>query len=261
MNQPNLPKILISNDDGIHAPGLTTLIEALRPLGEVIAVAPDGPRSGASSSITSIVPLAIRQVIREQNFSLYRTTGTPTDCIKLALNVLPNDRLPDLVVAGINHGRNEGVCVLYSGTIGAALEATIAGIPSLAVSLNDHSEEANMHYAAGYARAVADWMLHNPTPIHTMLSLNLPLEEPKGMKVCKQAVGKFVNEYHESENGRGGRVYWMTGHQVKTVEDEATDFDFLGEGFATLTPIQIDMTNHSYLNELRGKMEHIKPTF
>lgn len=81
------------------------------------------------------------------------------------------------------------------------------------------------------------------------------------MKVCKQAVGKFVNEYHESENGRGGRVYWMTGHQVKTVEDEATDFDFLGEGFATLTPIQIDMTNHSYLNELRGKMEHIKPTF
>ena len=261
MNQPNLPHILVSNDDGIHAPGLAALIEALSPLGIVTAVAPDGPRSGASSSITSLVPLTIKQVNEGQNFSLYSTTGTPADCIKLALNVLFSEKLPDLVVTGINHGRNDGVCVLYSGTIGAALEATIAGIPALAVSVNDHGEDANMRFAAGYAHAIAEQMLHSHTPLHTMLSLNLPKEEPKGLKVCKQAVGKFVNEYSQSENGRGKKVYWMVGHQVKTVEDEATDLDFLQDGFATLTPIQIDLTNHGYLNELRTNMEHIAPQF
>lgn len=244
-------KILVSNDDGVHAPGITALTNALKPLGEIVVVAPDGPRSGASAQITSQIPLRITKMREEEGCTWYRSTGTPADCVKLALNILYTDQKPDLIVSGINHGRNDGICVIYSGTIGAAMEGCIAGIPALAVSVNDHGENAEMSYAAEYTPKVARWMLKNPIPQHTLLSLNLPKSQPKRIEICPQAVGRFVNEFVESENAKGQKVYWLSGKQVKTNNEPNTDWDLLEAGYATLTPIRIDMTDRSFLEELR----------
>lgn len=245
-----MKRILISNDDGIHANGMACLTSALRSFADVTVVAPDGPRSGSSSAITSQYPLRLVCMHEEEHFHYYRTQGTPADCVKLALNVLFKDKAPDLIVAGINHGRNDGICVLYSGTVGAALEGCIAGIPSLALSLNDHSEEADLTHATGIGVQIVQWMLEHSIPRHTMLSVNIPQGKPQGLKVCRQAVGRFVEEYRPSLNGRGHEVFWMTGHQVKTIEDNETDFDWLEQGYATLTPLQIDLTDYTTLNAL-----------
>ncbi len=245
-------KILISNDDGVHAPGISALANALKPLGEIVVVAPDGPRSGASAQITSQVPLRLTKMKEEVGCTWYRSTGTPADCVKLALNIIYKEEKPDLVVTGINHGRNDGICVIYSGTIGAAMEGCIAGIPSLAVSVNDHGDNAEMSYATAYTPKVARWMLQNPIPKETLLSLNLPKHQPKGLEVCPQAVGRFVNEFVESENAKGQKVYWLSGNQIKTKEEPNTDWDLLETGYATLTPIRIDMTDRSFLEELRN---------
>lgn len=245
------PHILISNDDGIHAPGIAALSTMLRTIGDVTVVAPEGARSGASSQITSSLPLKLTKMEEEEGYRVYRCTGTPADCVKLALNVLfSKECRPDLVVTGINHGRNDGICVVYSGTVGAALEGCIASIPSLAVSVNDHGDDAEMRYAVAYTNSLVRWMLSNKIPTHTMLSLNLPSTAPLGFKVAPQAVGRFRDEFLESTNGSGGRVYWMVGSQVKTEDEPNTDWDLLEEGYATLTPIRIDMTDRNFLPQL-----------
>lgn len=243
--------ILISNDDGIHATGMATLIEILKPLGHITVVAPDGPRSGASSSITSAIPLVATKMKDEPGLTYYRMTATPADCIKYALNLIFVEDKPDLVVTGINHGRNDAICVFYSGTIGAALEACIAGIPALAISLNDHDADADMSYAADFAYPIAKHLLQYKLPKHTMLSLNLPTHKPKGLKVCPQGITHFVDEYTPSDNGRGKTVYWMTGYQQKSNHEEHTDFDNLNEGYATLTPLKLDLTNRELLKEIQ----------
>lgn len=244
------PTILISNDDGLYAKGLEALVAALRPLGNIVVVVPDGPRSGASGSITSTFPLSPKKVYAEEGLEYYKTAGTPVDCVKLALNVLFRERNPQLVVTGINHGRNDAICVIYSGTIGAAQEACIAGLPALAVSLNDFEEDADMTFASDLAYRIAGYMLDYNPPRYTMLSLNVPKGTPRGLKVCPQAITHFVDEYREADNGRGNKVYWMTGYQVKSVDSEGTDFDFLNEGFATLSPLKLDLTDHDYLSTL-----------
>ena len=229
------PHILISNDDGIHAPGIAALSTMLRTIGDVTVVAPEGARSGASSQITSSLPLKLTKMEEEEGYRVYRCTGTPADCVKLALNVLfSKECRPDLVVTGINHGRNDGICVVYSGTVGAALEGCIA----------------EMRYAVAYTESLVRWMLSNKIPTHTMLSLNLPSTTPLGFKVAPQAVGRFRDEFLESTNGSGGRVYWMVGSQVKTEDEPNTDWDLLEEGYATLTPIRIDMTDRDFLPHL-----------
>lgn len=245
------PKILISNDDGIHARGIEALIEALRPLGHITVVAPDAPRSGASSSITSAHPLVAIKMIDEPGLAYYRTAGTPADCVKLALNLLFPQEKPDLVVTGINHGRNDAICVFYSGTIGAALEGCIAGIPSLAVSVNDHGEDAEMKYAAELAQKIAKHILQKGLPKHTMLNLNVPTGQPKGLKVCPQGITHFVEEYTPADNGRGKIVYWMTGYQQQSFPQKDIDFDFLNAGYATLTPLHLDLTDHQFLKEIQ----------
>ncbi len=251
------PKILISNDDGMHAKGIEALIKVLRPLGDVTVAVPDGPRSGASASITSAQPIFPTKMIQEEGYAYYRIPGTPADCVKLALNLFYKEHKPDLVVTGINHGRNDAICVVYSGTIGAAMEACIAGVPALAVSLNDHDEFADMQYAEKLAFDIARHMLQTPPPPYTMLSLNVPKGAPKGLKVCPQAITHFVEEYTATSNGRGKTVYWMTGYMEKSVSATDTDFDFLNDGFATLTPLMLDLTNYQYLDTLKKEVEPI----
>ncbi|GAD08137.1 5'/3'-nucleotidase SurE [Porphyromonas crevioricanis] len=244
-------RILVVNDDGYRAQGIRELSLALRELGEVTILAPDESRSGASGAITSSTPISLKE--RKDwidGVAVYSTSGMPVDCVKLAMNTLFREKKPDLVVSGINHGRNDGICVIYSGTLGAAMEGSIAGVPSLAVSLNDFEAHTDMQYAAEYAVQVARYILGTSLPEHTFLSLNLPKGKPKGLKVCPQTNGRFVKEYNTVTSPKGSTYYWMSGWQESKEPSVMGDVEYLNDGYATLTPIHTNMTKYEYLQTL-----------
>lgn len=243
--------ILISNDDGFRAAGIQELAEAMLPYGDVTIVAPDGPRSGFSGAITTTQPLRLKHRHTTGSLEVYSCEGTPVDCVKLALNTIFADTRPDLVLSGINHGSNEGICVSYSGTLGAAREGCIYGIPSLAVSLDDTAWHPDFTDSIDYTKKVVELMQQTKLPHQTMLSLNVPKDKPKGLKICPMTVGRFVEEFVNSQDGRGKEIHWMTGYQIPTDEADRGDWHYLREGWATLTPLQLDTTNHSYISELR----------
>ena len=244
--------ILISNDDGLRAAGIQELAEAMLPYGDVTIVAPDGPRSGFSGAITTTQPLRLKHRHTTGSLEVYSCEGTPVDCVKLALNTIFADTRPDLVLSGINHGSNEGICVSYSGTLGAAREGCIYGIPSLAVSLDDTAWHPDFTDSIDYTKKVVELMQQTKLPHQTMLSLNVPKDKPKGLKICPMTVGRFVEEFVNSQDGRGKEIHWMTGYQIPTDEADRGDWHYLREGWATLTPLQLDTTNHSYISELRS---------
>ena len=244
--------ILISNDDGFRAAGIQELAEAMLPYGDVTIVAPDGPRSGFSGAITTTQPLRLKHRHTTGSLEVYSCEGTPVDCVKLALNTAFADTRPDLVLSGINHGSNEGICVSYSGTLGAAREGCIYGIPSLAVSLDDTAWHPDFTDSIDYTKKVVELMQQTKLPHQTMLSLNVPKDKPKGLKICPMTVGRFVEEFVNSQDGRGKEIHWMTGYQIPTDEADRGDWHYLREGWATLTPLQLDTTNHSYISELRS---------
>ena len=244
--------ILISNDDGFRAAGIQELAEAMLPYGNVTIVAPDGPRSGFSGAITTTQPLRLKHRHTTGSLEVYSCEGTPVDCVKLALNTIFADTRPDLVLSGINHGSNEGICVSYSGTLGAAREGCIYGIPSLAVSLDDTAWHPDFTDSIDYTKKVVELMQQTKLPHQTMLSLNVPKDKPKGLKICPMTVGRFVEEFVNSQDGRGKEIHWMTGYQIPTDEADRGDWHYLREGWATLTPLQLDTTNHSYISELRS---------
>ena len=244
--------ILISNDDGFRAAGIQELAEAMLPYGDVTIVAPDGPRSGFSGAITTTQPLRLKHRHTTGSLEVYSCEGTPVDCVKLALNTIFADTRPDLVLSGINHGSNEGICVSYSGTLGAAREGCIYGIPSLAVSLDDTAWHPDFTDSIDYTKKVVELMQQTKLPHQTMLSLNVPKDKPKGLKICPMTVGRFVEEFVNSQDGRGKEIHWMTGYQIPTDEADRGDWHYLREGWATLTPLQLDTTNHSYISELHS---------
>ena len=244
--------ILISNDDGFRAAGIQELAEAMLPYGDVTIVAPDGPRSGFSGAITTTQPLRLKHRHTTGSLKVYSCEGTPVDCVKLALNTIFADTRPDLVLSGINHGSNEGICVSYSGTLGAAREGCIYGIPSLAVSLDDTAWHPDFTDSIDYTKKVVELMQQTKLPHQTMLSLNVPKDKPKGLKICPMTVGRFIEEFVNSQDGRGKEIHWMTGYQIPTDEADRGDWHYLREGWATLTPLQLDTTNHSYISELRS---------
>lgn len=245
-------KILITNDDGFRAQGIQELALAFSKVGDVTIVAPDGPRSGASGSITSLVPISLKY---QKDFlpgvEVYTSSGTPVDCVKLALNTIFLEEKPDLLISGINHGRNDGICVLYSGTIGSALEGAVEGIPTLAVSFLSFKGGVDFSYTIKYALQAADFILNHPLPPYTILSLNTPEGKPKGLKICAQTNGRFVKEYVVVQSPSKHNHYWMSGYQVSNEPDVIGDMEYLNDGYATLVPIQTDMTNHKYLETLR----------
>ncbi len=244
-------QILVVNDDGYRAQGIKDLALALKQLGEVTIVAPDESRSGTSGAITSSVPISLKERKNQiEGVHVYSSSGMPVDCVKLAMNALFKERKPDLLVSGINHGRNDGICVLYSGTLGAAMEGAIADVPSLAVSLNDFESHINTEYAIEYAVNVAKYLLQTPLPKHTLLSLNLPQGKPLGLKICPQTNGRFVKEYNSITSPKGSTYYWMSGWQETKEADIKADVEYLNEGYATLTPIQTNMTQWSFLDKL-----------
>lgn len=252
MKHNKKPLILITNDDGYQSKGINQLIEGVRDLGEIVVLAPDGARSGMSSAITSGVPLRLHRVKQEDNLTVYSCTGTPVDCVKLATNEIL-DRKPDLVLSGINHGSNAAVCVIYSGTIGATLEGCIFGIPSLGVSLTDHSPDADFSQAVKYARQVAQWVLKEGLPEGVCLNLNVPnTPEVKGMKVCTQTKGFWDKEFLTAKDPHGKTVYWLTG-AFNNLDPGNTESDewVLEQGYAALVPLKVDMTAHSFLESIK----------
>ena len=244
--------ILVTNDDGVQSKGIENLIEALRPLGEVVVVAPDSARSGMSSAITVYVPLRLVRLKQEDDLTVYSCNGTPVDCVKLAINEIL-DRKPDLIISGINHGSNASICVVYSGTMGAALEGCIWGIPSLGVSLTDHSPNADFSEAQKYARMLAEKVLKEGLPAGVCLNVNVPGKtDIKGMKVCTQTAGRWIAEFMKSQDAVGEDIYWLTGvFDNHSPNDENSDEWALANGYVAIVPVKIDLTAHHAVDQLK----------
>lgn len=246
------PLLLITNDDGFQAKGINELIKALKGLGELVVMAPDGPRSGMSSAITSLVPIKYKVEREEEDLTVYSCTGTPVDCVKLAINEVL-EREPDLLVSGINHGGNMAICVNYSGTMGATAEGCIFGVPSMGVSLLDHHPDADFTECVRLGRTLAEKVLAEGLPHGTYLNLNVPRLIPvKGVKVCHQADGRWIKEFKQGEDGGGRPVYWLTGDFRNDDTREDNDMHCLDEGYATLVPCKIDVTDYAYLSTLKN---------
>ncbi len=245
------PLILITNDDGYHAKGIVSLTEAMKGLGEIVVFAPDSPRSGMSNAISTSNPLRARLIHQEEGGTSYICNGTPVDCVKLALNEFV-DRKPDLLVSGINHGSNAGISVLYSGTMGAAIEGCVFEVPSIGFSLCDFMPDADFTATTEVARSLAIKVLEEGLPKGVCLNVNVPVGKIKGVKVTTQTQGKWVNEYHRSKDGAGRDVFWMTGNfENWEEENENNDEWALANGYAAIVPVKIDMTAYDFVPELQ----------
>ncbi|MFM9945116.1 MAG: 5'/3'-nucleotidase SurE [Bacteroidia bacterium] len=240
------PLILISNDDGITAPGIAALVQSMKKLGHVIVVAPDSPQSGMGHAITMNHPLRMEKVHLFDEVEAYQCSGTPADCVKLAVDKVMH-RKPDLLVSGINHGSNSSINVIYSGTMSAAMEGAIEGIKSIGFSLNDYKFDADFTAASHYSSLIASRVLQNGLPTGTLLNVNIPplsLKEIKGLKICRQAKAKWVEEFDERTDPHHRKYYWLTGKFVNSDHGEDTDEWALANGFVSIVPTQFDLTAH-----------------
>lgn len=246
------PYILISNDDGVDAPGINFLVEALRPYADILVMAPDSARSGFSCSITSSRPLTYKVLREEKGLTVCSCSGTPTDCVKMALNLF-KDRKFDLVVGGINHGDNSSVNAHYSGTMGVAIEGALQGYPSVAFSLCDHRMDANFEPLRPY---LVDFMFKAIAvglPEFTCLNINFPLAPNfRGIKVCRMAHSRWQNEVEHRTHPYGGDYYWLAG-ECRELEPEAEDTDrwALANDYVAVTPTQLDVTARELVSLLR----------
>ncbi len=237
------PLIFISNDDSVEAPGLYQLIEAVRHLGRVIAVAPAQPHSGMSSAITVNAPLRINPIKESADVSVYSVSGTPVDCVKLGLHAL-TDRKPDLMLSGINHGSNSGNSVIYSGTMGAAMEACMVGIPAIGYSLLHHSIEADFSQTIPFVKDISARVLNSGLPEGICLNVNFPSKcEILGAKVVRAARGHWTEEFEKYLDPHGKPFYWLTG-KFKNLEPDNPDTDeyWLNRHYASIVPVRADQT-------------------
>lgn len=249
------PLILVTNDDGITAPGIRTLIKVMNTIGDVVVVAPDSPQSGMGHAITVDATLHCRKEhIDDGPQAEYSTSGTPADCIKLARHEIL-DRVPDLCVSGINHGSNSSINVIYSGTMSAAIEAGIEGIPAIGFSLLDYNYDANFAPSEGFIKAITLNVLNNGLPKGVVLNVNIPnlsKKAIKGIKVCRQANANWVEKFDKRQNPQGKDYYWLTGEFVNLDKGEDTDEWALKQGYISVVPVQFDMTAHHFIQQLNS---------
>ncbi|WDF54623.1 5'/3'-nucleotidase SurE [Mucilaginibacter sp. KACC 22063] len=241
----NKPTILVVNDDGITAPGIKALMETMAEIGHVVVVAPDSPQSGMGHAITIGKPLRLDKVEIYDGFETYRCSGTPVDCVKLAVNIVFKGKKPDLCVSGINHGLNNSINVLYSGTMSAAVEGAIESIPSIGYSLDDFTLQANFKPTLKYVKQIALQVLENGLPPATLLNVNFPnAGDIKGIKVCRQARAKWAEEFDERMDPHKRPYYWLTGVFQLNDQGEDTDVWALDHHYVSVVPVQFDMTAH-----------------
>jgi 5'-nucleotidase len=248
----NSRTILVTNDDGMFSPGIRVLTEVAMEFGNVVVVAPNSPQSAKGHAITIEDPLRLNKIKFYDGIEAYECSGTPVDCVKLAKNVLLKDRNIDLCVSGINHGSNASINIIYSGTISAAMEAALEGIPSVGFSLLNYSFEADLDASRHYTRKVIDLAIRHGIKAADLLNVNipdLPMEQIKGMKICRQADGRWEEEFKEGIDPRGQKYYWLSGKFVVDELAADTDIHALNEGYVSIVPSKHDLTAHEALQQ------------
>ncbi|GAA4238175.1 5'/3'-nucleotidase SurE [Postechiella marina] len=247
------PLILVTNDDGITAPGIRVLIEVMSSIGDVVVVAPNSPQSGMGHAITLDSTLHIERINPTSETAVeYSCSGTPADCVKLGIREIL-DRRPDLCVSGINHGSNASINVIYSGTMSAALEAGIEGIPAIGFSLLDYKWSANFDAAKPFVKTIAENVLKNGLPKDVVLNVNIPNVEKnniKGIKVCRQAKGNWEEVFDKRKNPQGKDYYWLSGKFVNLDNKEDTDEWALENNYISIVPTLFDLTAHKHIEFL-----------
>ncbi len=246
------PLILITNDDGIHAKGLRELVEVIQLFGDVVVISSEVAMSGKSSAITVDYPLRATPVEKIHGVTTFKCNGTPVDCVKLSFNSLL-ERTPDYVVSGINHGANSSISLIYSGTMGAAIEGSLHGVPSIGFSLDDFSADADFSKAKMVVAKVFQSVQGNGLPPFTCLNVNIPTGKPKGIKVCRQAHGKWVEEFEKRTDPHGRDYHWLAGY-FKNFEEDSTETDIyaLENNFASVVPVTVDMTCYKTLEQIKN---------
>ena len=250
------PLILVSNDDGITSKGILTLVNAMKQLGDVIVVAPNSPQSGMGHAITVGETLRLEENFIFEGVRAFECSVTPADCVKMARHfVLKDQRQPDVVVSGVNHGSNSSISVLYSGTMSAAIEGAIEGTPSIGFSLCDYSHKAEMEHIEKYLISITDMVLRKSLPKGVALNVNFPPKrnEPiKGVRICRQANAKWEEDFDERFDPHGRRYFWMVGNFVNFDKGEDNDEWAIANNYVSVVPCQFDLTAHSaipFLNE------------
>ncbi len=249
------PLILVTNDDGITAPGIRTLISVMNEIGDVVVIAPDSPQSGMGHAITLDSTIYCDAVSIDDGEQLeYRCSGTPADCVKMAISEVLN-RKPDLCVSGINHGANSSINVLYSGTMSAAIEAGIEGIPAIGFSVLDYSWHANFKGIEKFIKKIVLEVLQNGLPDGVVLNVNFPKTKEnnfKGIKICRQARANWKEEFDKRTNPQGKEYYWLTGKFINLDNGEDTDVWALENGYISLVPTHFDLTAHHFIQKLNN---------
>ena len=246
------PLILVSNDDGVTSKGISELVKYIRTLGEIVVVAPDSPRSGNACAITANAPVHYNLVKQDVGLTVYRCSGLPVDCIKLARNVIL-DREPDLVVGGINHGDNSATNVHYSGTMGVVIEGCLNGIPSIAFSLCSHDPSADFDPAGEMIKAITQKVIEKGLPKLTCLNVNFPVtKEIKGIRICQQAKGRWTSEWEPCPRSTDANYFWLTGKfEDEETDNEKDDHWALRNDYAAITPVKVDVTDYSFIDDLK----------
>jgi 5'-nucleotidase len=247
------PLILVTNDDGITAPGIRSLIEIMKTIGEVIVVAPDKPQSATGHAITINNTLYLNKISKENDqITEYSCSGTPVDCVKLAVNEILKMK-PDLCVSGINHGSNSSINVIYSGTMSAAVEAGIEGIPAIGFSLLDYNWDADFEPIKTFVKKIAIETLEKKLPQGVILNVNFPKlkeKEIKGIKVCRQAKAMWVEKFDKRQTPFGKDYYWLSGEFINQDKGDDTDEWALENGYVSIVPVQFDLTAHHAIQQL-----------
>ncbi len=250
-----VPIILITNDDDITSKGIRSLVEAVKDLGKVVVVAPNSPQSGMGHAITIGSPLRMSKmdIFADMDVEAWQTSGTPVDCVKLAVDKILH-RKPDICLSGINHGANHSINVIYSGTMSAAMEAAIEGIPSIGFSLLDYSYDADFMASKHIVHKITSELLNLKTiDKHLLLNVNIPsipLEKIKGIKICKQAYAKYEEDFSERLDPHGKKYYWLTGEFKNFDTSKDTDVWALEHKYVSVVPVQFDLTHYSMKKQL-----------
>jgi 5'-nucleotidase len=250
--------ILLTNDDGLYATGLRTLLEVMEEFGKVVLISTMESMSGMSQALTVKTPLRVKLLEENEKHKIYASNGTPTDSVKLAINQLL-ERQPDWVVSGINHGSNASVSILYSGTMAAAIEGCLYGISSVGFSLNNFSPKADFSVCRKYIRIIMKKMSSDPLPPGICLNVNIPATDKKlikGIRICRQSKGNWREEFEKRKDPMGKTYYWLTGffqnHEPDSVD---TDEWALANNFVSVVPVSVDMTAHWYIDDLRKRFK------
>ncbi len=247
------PIILVTNDDGISAPGIRALIQVMAEIGNVVVVAPESPQSAMGHAITINSTLHLNKISKDNaTITEYGCSGTPVDCVKLAVNEILKQK-PQLCVSGINHGSNSSINVIYSGTMSAAVEAGIEGIPAIGFSLLDDNWNADFETIKPFIKKIALEVLNNQLPDGVVLNVNFPklkYEDIKGIKVCRQAKAIWIEKFDKRQTPQGKDYYWLTGEFVNQDKGEDTDEWALTNGYISIVPVQYDLTAHHAISQL-----------